>query len=68
MNTCPVCDSIDVKETETLEKFEYGLWPNAAVLEAKIILCYCVCGSIFSDERSEKTRDAAVEQYLAGKK
>ena len=67
-SVCPFCETGLVFERDDIETFQYGADENAMSLTASVIVIYCdSCDEQWTDERSEDTRQQAVEDYLATK-
>ena len=65
---CPSCGGINITEETVTTIFEYGV-PTEATLTAEVPVMDCSdCKFSWCDWRGERSRDAAVDEYLKEKK
>ena len=62
---CPNCDSTNVENRTTTDKFQYGVGDNAVELTATIPISHCrACGLEYSGEDAERIRHEVICEHL----
>jgi DNA-binding transcriptional regulator YiaG len=62
---CPNCDSTDVENRTTIDRFQYGIGENAVELTANIPIGHCrACDLEYSGDDAERIRHDAICAHL----
>lgn len=64
---CPFCNHQGpIKETTSIEYFQYGPDENHVILSANVIVRSCyMCGGQWTDSRSDDAKTEAITKHLA---